>query len=277
MLKFLFKSKKLVNFKNNKFFIISFLSLCLIVSALFIVNYQPDNSIKAIKERGVLLVGTTGDYRPLSFYNKDTNAYEGFDIDLAEDLAEALNVKAVFVRTSWQNLMQDTVNKKFDAALSGITITEERKQKALMSKGYLNNGKTVLCRIEDADKYINLDAVNKPNVRIMENPGGLNEQFARENLPEAKLIIHNINEEIPGLIAQGKADVMITDVIEALYYSDKNPRLAAPIAKSPFTYSQKGILIHKENKALAGFVNNFLEQESKNGRLDELKKTYKLN
>ncbi len=259
-----------------RIFIKIFLFVCLIILSLFIINYEPDNSIKIIKDRGVLLIGTTGDYRPMSYYNKDKNTYEGFDIDLAQDLAKALNVKAVFVRTSWQNLMQDTINRNFDAAISGITITEERKQKALMSNGYLNNGKTILCRIEDADKYTSIEAINKPDVRIMENPGGLNEQFARKYLTNAKIIIHNVNEEIPLLIAQRKADVMITDVIEALYYSNKNYKLAAPIAKLPFTYSQKGILMHKGNKTLAKFVNNFLEQENKNGRLDELKNTYKL-
>ena len=57
-----------------------------------------------------------------------------------------------------------------------------------MSEGYLKNGKTVLCRAEDADKYISLEAINHPEVRVMENPGGLNEKFARENLPDATLI-----------------------------------------------------------------------------------------
>ena len=52
----------------------------------------------------------------------------------------------------------------------------------------------------------------------MENPGGLNEKFARENLPDATLIIHDVNQEIPGLIASGEADVMITEIMEAGYY-----------------------------------------------------------
>ena len=259
-----------------KTFIKIFLYVCLIVLALFIFNYKSDNSVELIKKRGILFVGTTGDYRPISYYNKATNTYEGFDIDLSQDLAKSLNVKAIFIPTSWQTLMQDTIDRKFDVALSGITITDERKQKALMSKGYLNNGKTVLCRIEDADKYTSLEAINKHDVRVMENNGGLNEQFAKENLTNAQIIIHDKNEEIPELIAQGKADVMITDIIETLYYSNKNSKLAAPIVKSPFTSSQKGILIPKENKTLLKFANKFLEEESKSDRLDKLKNKYKL-
>ena len=49
--------------------------------------------------------------------------------------------------------MEDTLAGKFDLAICGITIIDARKDQALMSVGYLENGKTVLCRVEDAEKY----------------------------------------------------------------------------------------------------------------------------
>ena len=79
-----------------------------------------------------------------------------------------------------------------------------------MSDGYLANGKTILCRAEDADRYKSLADIDKPEVRVMVNPGGLNEKFANANLTHAAIIVHQNNEEIPTLIAGGKADVMIT-------------------------------------------------------------------
>ena len=54
-----------------------------------------------------------------------------------------------------------------------------------MSDGYLCNGKTILCRVADADRYQSLEDLDKPEVRVMVNPGGLNEKFANENLPHA--------------------------------------------------------------------------------------------
>ena len=60
--------------------------------------------------------------------------------DLAEDLAASLGVKVDFVPTSWPTLMADTLAEKFDLAICGITITEARLEKALMSNGYLDNG-----------------------------------------------------------------------------------------------------------------------------------------
>ena len=143
--------------------------------------------IEIIRERGVLKVGTTLDYKPMSFVDPETGRYVGYDVELVKDLAAALDVDIEFVRTSWPTLIEDTLSCKFDLAICGITITDERKKQALMSDPYLENGKTILCRAEDVGKYVNISSINRPGVRVMVNPGGLNEEFARQNLPDATL------------------------------------------------------------------------------------------
>ena len=234
---------------------------------------QPD-TVENIRSGGVLRVGTAGDYRPMSFLDPETGSYIGFDAELAEDLAASLGVRIEYVPTSWPALMEDTLAGKFDLAICGITITESRKEQALMSDGYLENGKTVLCRTEDAEIFTSLEAINLPSVRVMENPGGLNEQFARENLPDAQLLIHPVNQEIPGLIAAGAADVMITEVMEAGFYVGRDPRLAAPLIHEPFTQGQLGVLMPKGSEDLLDYVNRFLDSEWESGRLDELAEKY---
>ena len=235
---------------------------------------RDNSSLDRIHENGVLRVGTTGDYMPMSYLDPDLGEYVGFDVELAEELAEKLGVEIEYVNTSWPTLMDDTLAGKFDLAICGITITDERKEQALMSDGYLKNGKTVLCRAEDADKYISLEAINKSDVRVMENPGGLNEKFARENLPDAELIIHDVNQEIPGLVADGEADVMITEVMEAGYYVGQDSRLAAPLIYEPFTHGELGALMPKGSEDLLEYVNGFLAKEAESGRLDELADEY---
>lgn len=230
--------------------------------------------LEEIREEGVLKVGTTGDYQPVSYLDPNTGEYVGFDIELAEDLAYDLGVELEYVETSWPTLMDDTLAGKFDLAISGITITDARKEQALMSDGYLENGKTLLCRAEDAYKYTSLESINRPDVRVMENPGGTNEKFARENLPDVTLIIHDVNQEIPGLVASGEADVMITEVVEAGYYVGQDDRLAAPLIFEPFTHGELGVLIPKGSEDLLAYVNEFLEKEKKSGRIDELADDY---
>ena len=234
----------------------------------------PAGVLRAIRERGVLRVGTAGDYQPMSYLDPETGTYVGFDAELAADLAEALGVTVEFVPTSWPTLMEDTLAGKFDLAVCGITVTDARKEAALMSDGYLENGKTVLCRAEDAEKYTSLEAINRPEVRVMENPGGLNEKFARENLPDATLIIHEVNQEIPGLVAAGEADVMITEIMEAGYYTGLDARLAAPLIREPFTNGELGVLMPRGSEDLLEFVNAFLAEEKASGRIGELAEKY---
>lgn len=214
--------------------------------------------IEIIRERGVLKVGTTLDYKPMSFIDSETGRYVGYDVELVKDLAAALDVDIEFVRTSWPTLIEDTLSCKFDLAICGITITDERKKQALMSDPYLENGKTILCRAEDVGKYVNVSSINRPGVRVMVNPGGLNEEFARQNLPDATLMVHDVNQDIPEMIALGTADVMITEVVEANYYAGLDERLAAPLIHEPFTDGKFGILMPKGYDDLLKYVNEFL-------------------
>lgn len=235
---------------------------------------QEKTAVEEIQDRGVLKVGTAGDYQPMSYLDPETGDYVGFDVELAEDLADSLGVEVEYVETSWPSLMDDTLAGKFDLAICGITVTDARKEQALMSDGYFENGKTVLCRAEDADKYTSLEAINRPEVRVMENPGGLNEQFARENLPDANLTIHEVNQEIPGLVASGEADVMITEIMEAGYYVGQDSRLAAPLIHEPFTHGELGVLMPKGSEDLLEYVNEFLQKEKESGRIDQLAEDY---
>lgn len=233
-----------------------------------------DGALKAILERGVLRVGSTGDYNPMSYLDPQTNRYVGFDAALAEDLAASLGVEIEYVPTSWPTLTEDTMAGKFDLAVCGITITDTRKETMLMSDGYLGNGKTILCRAGEADRYTSLADINRPEVRVMVNPGGLNEKFALENLPDCTLIVHDVNQEIPALVADGEADIMITEIMEAGYYVGQDDRLAAPLIYEPFTHGQLGMLMPKGSEDLLDYVNAFLVSEKESGRLDELADEY---
>ncbi|MCQ2147319.1 MAG: transporter substrate-binding domain-containing protein [Bacteroidales bacterium] len=235
------------------------------------------STITRIKQRGVLLVGTTGDYRPLSFLEED-GSYWGFDIELAEIIAKELGVEVKFVPTSWPTLSSDVLSdpQKFDLAISGITITDQRLETMAMSQGYLANGKTILCRAEDAEKFHSIEDINRSDVRVMVNPGGTNEQFAMQRLTHASITVHPRNEEIPNLIAEGKADIMITEITEVPYYISSDNRLSAPLKGTPFTQSYIGILMRCGQEDLLKMVNDKIENMKNDGSLAQLHKKYGL-
>ena len=235
-------------------------------------------TVERIEQRGKLLVGTTGDYRPLSFREPETGLYWGFAIELAETMATRMGVAVEFVPTSWPTLTADVQAdpQLFDMAMGGITITEARCATMLMSEGYLANGKTILCRTEDTLRFRSLEDIDRPEVRVMVNPGGLNEQFARQHLTHATLIVHPNNEEIPSLIAQGDADVMITEITEAPYYVQTDPRLAAPLLDAPFTHGEIGVLMRQGQDDLLALVNSLIRQMKTDGTLRQLTEKYGL-
>lgn len=223
-------------------------------------------------------MGSTGDYRPLTWHDPETGRWEGFGIDIAERIAAELGVRAEFVKTSWPTLAADVQADRpaFDLAIGGITITDARKETMAMSIGYLANGKTILCRAVDAGRFRSISDLDRPDVRVMVNPGGLNEAFARAKLPHADLAVHGRNEEIPSLVAAGRADVMITEIVEAPWYVRRDPRLAAPLLDAPFTHGEIGVLMRKGQEDLLAFVNYVLARKSADGTLDALKAKYGL-
>ena len=237
--------------------------------------HQP--TVTRIQERGERLIGTTGDYRPLSFREED-GSYWGFGIEVAGEIARRLSVGIQFVPTSWPTLTADvqTEPQTFDLAIGGITITDARRETMLMSEGYLANGKTILCRASEADRYQSLADIDKPEVRVMVNPGGLNEKFANENLTHATIIVHQKNEEIPSLIAEGEADVMITEITEAPYYVQADSRLAAPMLNEPFNHGEIGVLMRKGQEDLLRLVNATIRQMKSDGSLRQLHEKYGL-
>jgi cyclohexadienyl dehydratase len=65
---------------------------------------QQASRLDEIIKRGTLRVGTTGDYRPFSYFDKTTSTFTGLDIDMAQGLGKALGVKVEFVQTAWPQL-----------------------------------------------------------------------------------------------------------------------------------------------------------------------------
>ena len=263
----------------------------LLIAVLFFIGTAPlascssndDESsvrptIERIERRGKILIGTTGDYRPLSFCEPETGEYWGFGIEMAREMAAELGVGIEFVKTSWPTLTADVLAEPqiFDLAIGGITITDARRETMLMSDGYLANGKTILCRKSDADRFQSLADLDKPEVRVMVNPGGLNEKFANENLSHATIIVHQKNEEIPTLVAEGKADVMITEITEAPYYVQADARLTAPLLNEPFTHGEIGVLMRKGQDDLLLMVNNLIRKMKSDGSLRRLHEKYGL-
>jgi cyclohexadienyl dehydratase len=241
------------------------LACTLLISA---AAYADVSRLDEIQKAGRLRVCMTGDYRPFTYQNTD-GSFEGMDVDMARSLAKALGVEAQFVKTSWSNLMNDFL-EKCDVAMGGVSVTLERQKKAFFSQSHMVDGKAPIVRCADADKYRTLAAIDQPATRVIVNPGGTNERFARANLKQAKLTVYPDNVTIFEQIARGNADVMITDASETRWQARQHPELCPVNPDQPLQFAEKAYMLPRGDVSLKAFVDAWLHLQQHNGEYQQI-------
>jgi len=227
--------------------------------------------LAALKARGTLRVGTTGDYAPFS-YRTAEGTLAGIDIDLAQAFAESLGLELEWVETSWPTLTTDLQRGVFDLALSGIsrTLTRAAVPGSSFSEPYHRGGKAPIIRCEDQTRFNRWEAIDQPGVRAVANPGGTNEAFARSRYRHASLRVHEDNRTIFREIAEGRADVMVTDLIEVQLWAGRDSRLCPALGTDRLTYAEKGAwLAAPPGSPLTTLFNLWLAQQQGSGALAE--------
>ncbi len=215
--------------------------------------------LDAIESAKTVRVGTTGDYRPFSYLDPARNQFEGIDIDMAYSLGKALGVEIAFVQTSWPHLMEDLLAGKFDIGMGGISVNLERQKTALFSIPFMVDGKAAVARCAEVGKYQDLEAIDRPGVTVVTNPGGTNERFDRAMLKQAAIVVFPDNKTIWQQVIDGKADLMITDAIETRLWQKEHPELCAIHPDQPFNFSEKAYLLPRD-LVWKSFVDQWLHQ-----------------
>jgi cyclohexadienyl dehydratase len=234
---------------------------CLAAAFLLVAtaaHAQQPSRLDEIVKRGTVRVGLTGDYLPFSAFDKETSKFRGFDVDMAEALGKALGVKVEYFHTAWPQLMKDFEADNFDIAMGGISITFDRQKKGLFSTPIMREGKTPIARCADKGKYETLADIDRPGTRVIVNPGGTNERFAKANIKNAEIKTYNDNVTIFDEIAKGDADLMMTDASETRYQQKLHAGvLCAVHPEKPFDFAEKAYWLQRD-PALKAFVDQWL-------------------
>jgi cyclohexadienyl dehydratase len=227
-----------------------------------------ESRLDAIQKAGALRVCTPGDYKPFSLAKTDTS-FEGLDVDIAQAMAKSLGVEAKFVKTSWPKLMDDFV-EKCDLAVGGISVTLDRQKRAFFSEPYMVNGKAPITRCENVGKFQTIADIDKPGVTVIENPGGSNERFARANFKQAKIVIFDDNTRIFDEILNRRADVMISESVEAVVQQRSKPGLCAVNPTKPLQYGEMAYLLPRGDTVLKAWVDQWMHLAKANGEYDRI-------
>ncbi|MFP1625365.1 transporter substrate-binding domain-containing protein [Streptomyces sp. 5K101] len=221
--------------------------------------------LDAVPERGVLRVCTTGDYRPFTYKDPKDGAYSGVDVDMARDLAKSLDAEPRFVDSTWARLVGDLSAGRCDIAVGGVSITLPRARQVHFSEPTRRDGKTPIVRCEDKDRYWTLEEIDRPGTRVIVNPGGTNEQFARAHIKQATLTVHPDNTTIFDEIVEGRADVMMTDASETRYQAKIRPELCSVHPDEPFTFSEKAYATPRGDEEFLEYVDQFVHLATHDG------------
>jgi cyclohexadienyl dehydratase len=215
--------------------------------------------LAAIEASGTLRVGMTGDYAPFSLRGPD-GTFSGADVGMAKQLAGRLGVALVIVPTSWKTMKAGLEADRYDIAMGGVSITPDRAAVGDFSILLIRDGKRPIVRCADTTRYVSLASIDQPGVRVIVNPGGTNERFAKSHFAQATLVEHPDNRTIFDALAAGQADVMVTDGTEVDYQARLHPGvLCAAAVPDPFDHVEKAYWMTRD-PALKEAVDHWLKQ-----------------
>jgi len=110
----------------------------------------PASELNLMKE-GTLAIGVEIGYPPFEDFANDGVTPIGYDIDFAKALGEKLGVEVVFINTAWDGIFQG-IGVNYDAVISAVTITEERKESMDFSDPYIDNYQAVVVRTDSDER-----------------------------------------------------------------------------------------------------------------------------
>lgn len=224
--------------------------------------------LATIKADGTLRVGLTGDYAPYSLRGPD-GKITGADVKMAQSLAQSLGVKLAIVPTAWKTLKEDLTADRFDVAMGGVSVTPDRAAVGNYSIPVMHDGKRPIVRCPDKDRYTSVAAIDRPEVKVVVNPGGTNERFAKAHLAHAHIDVHPDNRTIFEEVANGHDDVMVTDGAEVDYQARRHPGVLCPAAVTDsFDHFDKAYWMTKD-PALKSAVDSWLKKSLAAGDYDK--------
>src|SRR5210317_2311833 len=160
--------------------------LYVVLLALLPFSLNAESNLDKILSSGVLKVGTTGDWDPMTVKDPATNKYKGFDIDVMNELANDMGVKVIFVPTEWKTIVSGITSERYDISTS-VTKTAKRAEVAGFTSTYYKYGTVPLVLKKNLNKFSTWDSLNKKGVKIATTLGTSQEQKAKEFFPNSTL------------------------------------------------------------------------------------------
>ena len=188
--------------------------------------------LNEILSDGVLKVGTTGDWNPMTMKDTATNSYTGYDIDVMTELAKDLGVKVEFVPTDWKTLVSGVTSGKYHMTGSA-SISPSRAKAAGYSNSYFSLATVPLTLKKNANKFTDWVDLDKASVTVAATLGTTQEKQVKQFFPNAKYKIVEAPARDFQEVLAGRADAHITSNVEAYKLVAKYPEMMIVPVSAP--------------------------------------------
>ena len=182
-----------------------------------------DSVMDDVMRRGTLRVGFSS-FVPWAMQDKSGN-YIGFEIDVAQRLADDLGVRLQPVPTNWDGIIPALLAGKFDMIIGNMSITPKRCLSVNFSIPYDESAMDVTLNKEKAGHFKAVEDMNKPEVIVALRNGTTAALAAKKQLPKATFRL--FNDEAPAVeeVLSGRAHVFFSSeplpAMETLRHPDK--------------------------------------------------------
>lgn len=221
------------------------------------------SSLDLIKEKGSFTYALSGSYPPFNYIDEETGAVIGFDVDIANALADVIGVKAEAVTTQWDGILGGLTGGRFDTIIGSMAITEARLQEVNFSAPYYYDGAQFFTTADAG--YNSIEDLVDGKVGVVT---GTTFDELLQTLPNVAEILH-FDGDIENFMAvgQGRADGLVTSRFVGL----QAPEEYKIVPCGPLLYTENiGIAIRKEDTELLQAINDALKTIVENGTYDEI-------
>ncbi|MEQ6249984.1 transporter substrate-binding domain-containing protein [Sulfitobacter sp. HNIBRBA3233] len=227
------------------------------------------SALNDILSNGVLKVGTTGDWNPMTMRDPATNTFQGYDIDIMTELASDLGVELEMVPTDWKTLVNGVVAGNYHMTGSA-SISPARLKAAGYSSSYTAVEMFPFTTEDKLEAYSGWDSINTPETKVATTLGTSFEAMVREWFPDAEIIVVEAPARGFQEVLSGRADVFITSNIEGSTLLQKFPNVRQIEVTEARAPTPIAMLLPQDDQVWINYVNSWIELKRTQGFFEEV-------
>jgi cystine transport system substrate-binding protein len=227
------------------------------------------NSLAAIEEAGVIVIGTEGTYRPFSFHEDGTGDLTGYDVEIAEAVAEKLGVEAQFEETQWDAIFAGLESGRFAVIANQVSITEDRLESYEFSEPYTVSPGVIVVREGDDSISSFADLEGKTTAQSLTSNWYTLATESGASVEAVEGWAQSVE-----LLLQGRVDATINDRLTYLDYAQQVPDAAIEVAVETDDPALSAFAFAKGNTELRDAIDEALAELRADGTLAEISEKY---